>query len=119
MAGRFTGLTDKEWKFFEAELKKHPSLKGRGKPPRDFRSILNSIFYVLITGCRWCDLPEEDHFAPKSTAHRWLGKWESDGTFLRIKGLLLDLCNTKKLIKWDFSVVDGSFSPWEGWRRRN
>jgi putative transposase len=41
--------------------------KSGGRPPRDFRSILNCIFYVLITGCQWHFLPR--CYGSKSAFH--------------------------------------------------
>ncbi len=54
MSGRFEGLSDAQWKFF-ADL-----IPGRthriDRSPACARAILNTIFYVLFTGCRWCDV---------------------------------------------------------------
>ena len=37
-------------------------------PPVPFRYVLNSLLYILITGCRWCDLPSGKIWASKSSA---------------------------------------------------
>ena len=50
-------------------------------PHAPFRYVLNSLLYILITGCRWCDLPQGEIWASKSAAHRWLKRWQEDGTF--------------------------------------
>ncbi|MCG6135166.1 MAG: hypothetical protein MET45_10945 [Nostoc sp. LLA-1] len=31
--------------------------RGKGMPHAPYRHVLNSLLYILITGCRWCDLP--------------------------------------------------------------
>ena len=54
-------------------------------PKASKRKVLNSIFYILITGCRWCDLPKGEQWGARSTSHRWLEIWKQDGTFERIK----------------------------------
>ena len=55
MAGRFEGLNDLEWKLFEDIFPKKPEKRARGMPHTPFRYVLNSLLYILITGCRWCD----------------------------------------------------------------
>ena len=37
-------------------------------PSVPFRYVLNSLLYILITGCRWCDLPRGEIWASKSSA---------------------------------------------------
>ncbi|WP_256874985.1 transposase [Nostoc sp. C052] len=115
MAGRFEGLSDLEWKLFEDIFPKQASKRGKGMPHAPYRYVLNSLLYILITGCRWCDLPRGDIWASKSSSHRWLKRWRSDGTFEYIQGRVLAIANEKGLINWDFGAVDGSFSPaqWE------
>ena len=71
MAGRFEGLSDLEWKLFEAVMTEEGEKRGRGMPHAPFRCILNTLMYVLITGCRWCDVPKGENWASKSSAHRW------------------------------------------------
>jgi hypothetical protein len=57
MAGTFEGLTDLEWKLFADLFPPPPAKRGRGMPPTPLRKVVNTLLYVLITGCRWCDLP--------------------------------------------------------------
>jgi transposase len=61
MAGRFEGLSDLEWKLFEDIFPKEPEKKERGMPHAPFRHVVNTLLYVLITGCRWCDVPREKY----------------------------------------------------------
>ena len=70
MAGRFEGLSDLEWKLFEDLLPQSPEKRGRGMPRVAFRNVLNTQLYVLITGCRWCDIPRGEQWASKSAAHQ-------------------------------------------------
>ena len=118
MPGAFEGVTDEQWMVLEKLLPPAPEKRGRGMPPAPFRNVLNSIFYVLITGSRWCDLPTGDPWAHRSSAHRWLKRWQKDGTWERmVQGLLAcaDLCG---LINWGHGAIDGSFSPGAGRRKR-
>jgi transposase len=49
----------------------------RGWRPRDVsvREILNAIFYLLSTSCKWQALPKD--LPPKSTPHCYFALWES------------------------------------------
>uniref|UniRef100_A0A0C1N1X5 Insertion element IS402-like domain-containing protein n=2 Tax=Tolypothrix TaxID=111782 RepID=A0A0C1N1X5_9CYAN len=126
MAGRFEGLSDLEWKLFDDVFPKESSKRGKGMPHAPYRHVLNSLLYILITGCRWCDLPRGDIWASKSSSHRWLKRWRSDGTFEHLKARILAIrlqplslrliADEKGLINWEFGAIDGSFSPWEGRR---
>ncbi len=116
MAGTFEGLSDLEWKLFADLLPPEPTTRGCGMPHTPFRNVVNTLLYVLITGCRWCDLPRGPQWASKSAAHRWLQRWQADGTLAMMKARLLGLAEERGLIHWHYGAVDGSFSPWH--RRR-
>ena len=112
MAGRFEGLSDLEWKLFE-DIFPTPKKRTKGMPPVPFRYVLNSLLYILITGCRWCDLPQGKIWASKSSAHRWLKRWQEDGTFEHLQARILALADSEGLINWNYGAIDGSFSPWQ------
>ncbi len=107
MAGRFEGLSDLEWKLFE-DIFPVPEKQGRGMPHVPFRYVLNSLLYILITGCRWCDIPRGQIWASKSASHRWLKRWREDGTFEYLQGRILALADTRGLINWNEGARDGS-----------
>ena len=109
MAGRFDGLSDSQWHVI-APLIPKPEYRT-GRPGPDSRKVLNSILYVLITGCRWCDIPLGSQWAPRSTAHKWLGIWSEQGVINDIKRALLTIADLAGLIDWERASVDGSFSP--------
>ena len=115
MAGVFRGLSDEGWGML-ADLFPEPAKRGRGHPKTPARLLVNSLLYILITGCRWSDIPRGEQWGSKSAAHRWLGEWEKDGTFQRLTQRLLDIAEEKGLINWQEGAIDGSFSPWEGRR---
>ncbi len=51
---RFRELADEEW----ARIRPHlPPTAKRGRPRADDRGTLNGILYVLLSGCRWMDMP--------------------------------------------------------------
>ena len=113
MAGRFEGISDLEWRLFEDIFPPKPEKRDRGMPHSPFRYVLNTLLYILITGCRWCDVPKGEIWASKSSAHRWLKRWERDGTLESLQARILGIVEEKGLIDWSYGAVDGSFSPWK------
>ena len=87
-------------------------------PRVQFLMVLNTQLYVLITSCRWCDIPQGEQPESKSSAHQWLKRWYEDGTLEKLTGRLLAMAEDKGLINWQCGAVDGSFSPrnWWWWR---
>jgi transposase len=108
----FGGMGDAEWDVIKTGL---PWKKKRspGMPHAEYRCVFNAILWITITGARWRDLPKCGQFASKSSAHRWLLRWQRDGTWQRILDKLLELATNKGLIDPDRLLVDGSFSPRE------
>jgi len=71
-------LTDAEWALVAPLL---PPAKRGGRPRHvDMREILNTVFYVLSTGCQWDALPKD--LPPKSTVYDYFSLWRSDRTLL-------------------------------------
>jgi len=58
-------LGDNEWKLIRPLL---PPKAGTSRPGADDRVVLNRILYVLLTGCRWMDMPKR--YGHYSTAFR-------------------------------------------------
>lgn len=116
MSGRFEGINDAQWDLIATYLPSRKRGPKGGMPPADFRHVINSIFYVLITGCRWCDVPKHEPFASKSSSHRWLKTWLFDGTWERLQAGLQQIADLSGKVEWDRCMADGSFFP--GTRRR-
>ncbi|MGF1579701.1 MAG: transposase [Gemmataceae bacterium] len=69
-------MTDSQWESIREFL---PPAKTGGRPRTvDLREVLNTILYVLKTGCQW-DMILHDLVA-KSTAYDYFGRWRDDGT---------------------------------------
>jgi transposase len=83
-------------------------------PHAPFRNVVNTWLSILITGCRWCDLPRGPPWAPKSAAHRWLQRWQADGTQAAMQARLLGLAAERGVIQWQYGAIAGAFSPWQG-----
>ncbi len=82
----------------------------RGTKRTHLRKIWNSIFYILCHGCHWIDLPQGKNYAAKTTAFRWLKRWEEDGVLDRVLGSLLKEGIERKKIDLGNLLIDGSFS---------
>lgn len=109
MSGRFDGLTDAQWRLLEPLLPKDPPKRQKGKPHTPWRNICNSLFWILITGSRWCDLPEGPNWGSRSATHRWLGQWQENGTLDKLLLTLKESADLAGMIKWDRLAVDGFF----------
>src|SRR5260370_24941960 len=72
-------LSDKEWAFIQPLL---PPPARVGRPRADDRRTIEGIVYVLITGCRWKDLPRE--YGAPTTVWRRLKCWGEAGVWERI-----------------------------------
>jgi transposase len=85
-------ITEHQWNALESLFPK-PIKRGRGKPHAPWRSVLNSILFVLHTGSKWDALPKREEnplFAPKSVAHRWFCRWEKEGFLLQVLNSLAE-----------------------------
>lgn len=112
----FSGMGDAEWEVIKTALPIREK-RSRGMPHASFRSVLNAILWITVTGAPWNVLPKSSQFASKSSAHRWLLRWQRDGTWHRILEKLLKIAAYKNLIDPNRLLVDGSFSPCETRRR--
>ena len=70
-------------------------------PHVPFRKIVNTLLYV------W-------QWASKSATHRWLQRWQADGTLAAMQARILGIAEERGMIRWEYGAVDGAFSPWEG-----
>jgi transposase len=116
MAGAVDGCSDLEWKLCADLLPPEPPQRGRGRPHTPFRQVVNTLLYVRIPGGRWCDLPGGPPWASKSAAHRWLQRWQAEGTLTARPARLLGGAEERGMMQWPYGAVDGSCSPWQGRR---
>lgn len=96
---RYAPLTDSQWEDIAWLI----PLQERGRPRTRDRDILNAILYVLITGCRWDELPK-NQFPPKSTVHQRFQVWAKAGFFRRAMSRLRRLLPPPAICHLDASV---------------
>jgi transposase len=71
--------------------------------------MVEGILYVLITGCRWQDVPRESG-AP-TTVWRRLKRWGEEGVWERLWRAALDALDQQSQPDWSIACLDGSFAP--------
>jgi transposase len=99
-------LTDRQWAFVEPLL---PPPARTGRPRADDRRTIEGILYVLITGCRWKDLPRE--YGAPTTVWRRLKCWGEAGVWERIWRAALAVLDVQDKLDWSMAFLDGSFAP--------
>jgi len=114
MAGRFEGLSDWSGACLSTSCPRSRPKRGRGMPHTPFRKVVNTLLYLLITGCRWCDTPRGPRWASKSAAHRWLQRWQADGTPGGDAARVLGLGRGTRHDSLEYGAIDGAFSPGKG-----
>src|SRR3974390_1508025 len=96
-------LTNRQWVFIRPLLP-HPARTGR--PRADDRRTIEGILYVLITGCRWQDLPHE--YGAPTTVWRRLRRWGEEGVWERIWRAALARLDRQGQLDWTIGLIDGS-----------
>jgi hypothetical protein len=72
-----------------------------------WRNILNTILWVLITWARWYDIPRREDFVLKSSSHRWLGKWQENGTVDKALEIILENAEMAQILCLERLAVAG------------
>lgn len=70
------------WEIIQLLLPVRDLRRGGGVRKYGDRLVLDSLFYVLRSGCQWRMLPRD--LMPWDAAHRWFTKWRRDGTWDRV-----------------------------------
>jgi len=102
-------LTDEQWEQIEPLLPPLPAHPKGGRPWCDNRRVLEGILWILKTGARWCDLPEQ--YPSPSTCWRRLQRWEEEGVWLEIWRTFLAELDERRRLHWEESFADASFAP--------
>jgi transposase len=92
-------LTDEQWELI-SDLFGAP--KRTGRPPRDRRTIVDGILWILRTGSPWRDLPAV--FGPWATVWDLFDTWNHDGTLQAI----LDRLRGQVEIDEELWCIDGT-----------
>lgn len=93
-------LSDARWELIEPVLSAWRfERRGRaldfGRPPEhDLRDIMDAILYVDRTGVQWRYLPHD--FPHWNTVYGYFAKWQQEGVFAQLNGLLRRLLREKE-----------------------
>lgn len=99
-------LIDRQWVFIRPSLLP-PARTGR--PRADDRRTIDGSLYVVITGCRWQDLPRE--YGAPTTVWRRLKPWGEAGVCECIWRAALAARYQQGKLGWSRAFLDGSFAP--------
>jgi len=100
---KFTEMTDSQWSIIQLHL---PKPARTGRPRADNRTTINAIMFVLITGCRWIDLPAR--YGSKSSAHRRFQDFQQKGIWKKILKCAITSANKSCKINLQKISVDSS-----------
>ena len=112
MAGTAEGVSDLEWRPFAGVFPPEPTKRGRGMPHTPYRTVVSTLPYVLITGCRWCDLPRGPQWTSKDAAHRRLQLWREEGTLAVMQARPLGLAEEHGIACFNAFLVIAVIQMW-------
>lgn len=103
-------LDDELWKLLEPLLPPPKKRRRRnpGRKPKDNRSVLTGILFVLKTGIPWEYLPKEMGCGSGMTCWRRLRDWQEAGVWEKIRRVLLQRLEDAEQIDWSRVVVDST-----------
>jgi transposase len=76
-----------------------------GRPPKGHRVVLKVIWFVLVTSCRWKDVPQEMGCCGE-TARTRLQEWERAGIWSQIHHVLLTLLHREHHLHLETAIID-------------
>lgn len=76
-----------------------------GRRPKSHRTVLKVIWFVLVTSCRWKDVPKEMGCCGE-TARTRLQAWERVGIWDRLHRLLLTMLNHEGQLHLETAILD-------------
>jgi len=100
---QFQELSDKQWNAIKPHI---PKPAHTGRPRSDDRMTINGIIYVLISGCRWREMPKM--YGSKSTAHLRLQTLQQRGTWKKILFSAIKSAHKQNKINLRYISVDSS-----------
>lgn len=80
--------------------------KGKGRPRKDDRQIINGILWRLRTGTPWRDLPER--YGPWRTVATRFYRWQRDGVWQQLLAAVHEARDNAGAVAWTVHYVDGT-----------
>ena len=101
-------MPDELWKVIQPLLGPEKKPGSNGRPPVPQRRTMDSIFYILRTGCQWKALPRS--LGSSSTAHAYFQKWCDQGVFEMLWSMCLEDYDVLQGIDWQWLAADGAMT---------
>lgn len=96
-------LSDEQWDLISDLF---PPERGKGRPYRPHRGMVNAMMWILNTGAPWRDLPER--YPPWKTVFNRFNRWRKEGLFNKIIERLQLRMNEDGYIDVELWFIDGS-----------
>ena len=106
MASRL--LPDELWDEIEQLFPEYEASPDGGRPPKDTRTVLTAVLFVLKTGIGWKDLPSEAFGVSYKTCTRRIAEWTAQGLWQQMHELFLAKLRGADLLDWSWVLVDCS-----------
>ena len=103
---QFIELNNKQWNMIEQHI---PKPAKTGRPKVDDRTTINAIIFVLITACRWIDLPVK--YGYKSSGHRRFQDFQQKGIWKKILRCVIKSAHKSGKINLQKISIDSSSIP--------
>lgn len=78
-----------------------------GRPRTPHHTVLKVIWFVLVTGCRWKDVPQELGCCGE-TARTRLQAWERAGIWSQLHQLFLTMLNQQQELHLETAIIDST-----------
>ncbi len=104
---QFRELTDRQWELIRPSL---PRPTYTGRPRANDRMTVNGILYVLMSGCRWMDMPSSKYGSHKTVWERHK-KWSEQGIWKNIMDSLVSYGYQKGVVNVNDLSIDSSTVP--------
>ena len=101
-------LPDELWNEIEQLFPEYEFSPDGGRPPKDTRTVLTAVLFVLKTGIGWKDLPTEAFGVSYKTCTRRIDEWTAQGIWQQIHELFLAKLRGADLLDWSRVLVDCS-----------
>ena len=106
MASRL--LPDALWNEIEQLFPEYEASPDGGRPPKETRTVLTAVLFVLKTGIGWKDLPTEAFGVSYKTCLRRIAEWTAVGIWQQMHELFLSKLRGADLLNWSRVLVDCS-----------
>jgi transposase len=98
-------LTAQQWELLRLFLPPEKP-RGRGRPNKDHRTIVNGILWILRTGSPWRDLPER--YGSWSTVANRFYRWRKRGVWTKLLEALARDADAQGRLNWEIHYVDST-----------